>query len=117
LCEGWRRPTRWRLPVVALYAIGLFMVLFRGRIRRWREDKPGGLAVIDIPLELVAELGGRRQMRMAGSLNGVPFAGSTMLVAGGGLCVGVSRGALQASGVAVGDVAEVQLERAAGERG
>jgi len=21
------------------------MVLFRGRIRRWREDKPGGLAV------------------------------------------------------------------------
>jgi hypothetical protein len=63
----------------------LFMVLFRGRIRRWREDKPGGLAVIDIPPDLVTELGGRRQMRAAGSLNGVPFAGSTMLVAGGGL--------------------------------
>ena len=59
------------------------MTSFRGRIRRWREDKPGGLAVIDIPADLVAELGGRRQMRMAGKLNGVPFTGSTMLVAGG----------------------------------
>ena len=105
---------RCRLLVTAFYAIGLFMVLFRGRIRRWREDKPGGLAVIDIPLELVTELGGRRQMRMVGSQNGVPFTGSTMLVAGGGLCVGVSRAALQASGVSVGDEVEVQLERADG---
>ena len=74
------------------------MTMFRGRIRRWREDKPGGLAVIDIPLELVAGLGGRRQMRMAGSLNGTPFTGSTMLVAGGGFCVGVSRAALKTAG-------------------
>jgi hypothetical protein len=55
-------------------------------------------------------------MRIAGSLNGIPFAGSTMLVAGGGLCVGVSRAALHASGVSVGDEVEVQLERADGER-
>jgi hypothetical protein len=88
------------------------MARFRGRVRRWREDKPGGLAVIDVPPELVAELGGRRQMRMAGSLNGIPFAGSTMLVAGGGFCVGVSRAALKASGVSVGDEVDVLLERA-----
>ena len=92
------------------------MTVFRGHLRRWREDKPGGLAVIDIPLELVQELGGRRQMRMAGSLNGVPFTGSTMLVAGGGFCVGVSRAALDAAGLAVGDDADVELERVAGER-
>lgn len=49
------------------------MAVFRGRIRRWREDKPGGRAVADIPLELAGELGGRRQMPMADSLNGVPF--------------------------------------------
>jgi NaMN:DMB phosphoribosyltransferase len=90
------------------------MAVFRGRIRRWREDKPGALAVVDIPLELVGELGGRRQMRMAGSLNGVPFTGSTMLVAGGGFCVGVSRAALRASGVSVGHEVEVRLERANG---
>jgi Domain of unknown function (DUF1905) len=95
-------------------AVRRIMASFHGRIRRWREDKPGGLAVIDIPIELVAELGGRRQMRMAGSLNGVPFTGSTMLVAGGGFCVGVSRAVLRASGVSVGDEVEVQLERASG---
>jgi hypothetical protein len=49
---------------------------------------------------------------MTGSLNGVPFTGSTMLVAGGGFCVGVSRAALPASEVSVGDEVEVQLERA-----
>src|SRR5215472_3665812 len=98
-----------QLLMAAFYATGLFMVLFRGRIRRWREDKPGGLAVIDIPVDLVTELGGRRQMRIAGSLNGVPFAGSTMLVAGGGFCIGVSRAALQASGVAVGDEEKFSL--------
>ena len=90
------------------------MASFRGRIRRWREDKPGGLAVIDIPAELVAGLGGRRQMRMAGSLNGVAFTGSTMLVAGGGFCVGVSRAALKTAGVDVGDDVDVQLGRAGG---
>jgi NaMN:DMB phosphoribosyltransferase len=90
------------------------MAVFRGRVRRWRQDKPGGLAVIDIPLELVADLGGRRQMRIAGSLNGVPFAGSTMLVAGGGFCVGVSAAALRTCGASVGDEVDVRLERADG---
>jgi Domain of unknown function (DUF1905) len=90
------------------------MVAFRGRVRRWREDKPGGLAVIDIPAGLVPELGGRRQMRMTGAVNGVPFTGSTMLVAGGGFCVGVSRAALVAAGASVGDEVDVQLQRAEG---
>jgi hypothetical protein len=87
------------------------MVNFRGRIRRWKEDKPGGLAVIDIPAELVADLGGRRQMRIAGALNGAPFTASTMLVGGGGFCVGVSRAAMQAAEVTVGEEVDVQLER------
>lgn len=94
--------------------MGRTMASFRGRVRRWKEDKPGGLAVIDIPPELVAGLGGRRQMRMIGSLNGVAFTGSTMLVAGGGFCVGVSHAALRASGLSVGDDADVQLQRAPG---
>ena len=87
------------------------MVEFSGRVRRWRDDKPGGLAVVDIPEDLVAHLGGRRQMRVTGELNGAPFTGSTMLVAGGGLCVGVSKTALRAARVALGD--EVQLSIAA----
>ena len=83
------------------------MVGFSGRVRQWRDDKPGGLAVVDIPIDLVADLGGRRQVRVTGNLNGAAFTGSTMLVRGGGLCVGVSKAALTAANAAVGD--EVQL--------
>jgi hypothetical protein len=31
---------------------------FTGRVRQWREDKPDGLAVVDVSAGLVAELGG-----------------------------------------------------------
>ena len=47
-------------------------------------------------------------MRVAGSLNDTPFTGSTMLVAGGGFCVGVSKAALKSARAAVGD--EVRLD-------
>src|SRR5262245_57557599 len=94
------------------YEMEGIMVSFRGRVRRWRDDKPGGLSVIDIPGELVAELGGRKQMRKTGALNGVPFTGSTMLVAGGGFCVGVSKAAMKSAQLAVGEEVDVQLERA-----
>jgi hypothetical protein len=83
------------------------MVAFSARVRQWRDDRPGGLAVVDVPAALVADLGGRRQMRVTGDLNRTPFTGSTMLVAGGGLCVGISKATLTAANAAVGD--EVRL--------
>lgn len=86
-------------------------IAFRGRIRRWNEDAPGGLAVVDIPPESVAALGGRRQMRVTGTLSGTPFTGSTMLVAGGGFCVGVSKAAMAAAAVSVGDEVDLELGR------
>jgi len=85
-------------------------VAFKGRVRRWREDQEGGLAVVDVPADLVAQLGGRKQMRVTGTLNGKPFTGSTMLVAGGGFCVGVSKAALKAAGASVGDSVELSLQ-------
>jgi len=88
------------------------MVTFTGRVRRWNPDKPGGLAVVDVPAERVVDLGGRRQARVTGTLNAAPFTGSTMLVAGGGLCVGVSKAALKAAGADVGDEVRVDIEPA-----
>jgi Domain of unknown function (DUF1905) len=91
----------------------MMAVRFRGTVRHWREDSPGGLAVVDVPEELVEKLGGRRQMRVTGTCNGAGFTGSTMLVAGGGFCVGVSKAALKAAGASVGD--EVALSIAPAE--
>ena len=88
------------------------MVAFSGQVRRWREDKPGGLAVVDVPADLVADVGGRRQTRVTGTANAASFTGSTMLVAGGDLCVGVSKAALKAAGAAVGDEVELSIEAA-----
>jgi NaMN:DMB phosphoribosyltransferase len=84
-------------------------VRFRGAVRRWREDSPGGFAVVDVPAELVEKLGGRRQMRVTGMCNGADFTGSTMLVAGGGFCVGVSKAALKAAGASIGDDVDMSI--------
>ena len=86
-------------------------VTFRERVRRWDETKPGGLAVVDIPAEHVPALGGRRQYRVEGTMNGAPFVGSTMLVAGGGFAVGASKASLKAAGADVGDEVELVLGR------
>jgi hypothetical protein len=85
-------------------------IQFTSRIRYWDEEKQAGLAVADIPARSVDALGGRRQMRVSGTLNGQPFTGATMLVQGGGFCVGVTKDAMRAAGVAVGDKVTLALE-------
>jgi len=86
-------------------------VVFRRRVRWWDPGKGSGLAVIDVPAAFVAALGGRKQARLAGSLGGVPFTGSGMLVAGGGYCVGLSKAALKPAGIGVGDEVEIVVGR------
>ena len=87
-------------------------VTFRGRVRHWDENAGSGLAVVDVPSELVGTLGGRKQYRVSGTLNGAPFSGSGMLVAGGGYCVAVSRAVLKAAGATIGDDVELDIGRA-----
>jgi len=87
-------------------------IAFRGTVRRWDPVKGGGLAVVDVPAALVDRLGGRKQMRVGGMLNGAPYSGSGMLVAGGGYCVGLSKAALAAANAAVGDEVDVEIARA-----
>jgi hypothetical protein len=85
---------------------------FRGRIRTWKQDPPRGLAVVDVPDDVVAALGGRRQFRIEGTINGSPFSGSTMLVAGGGFAFGLSKATMASVGVVVGDDVDVEIRRA-----
>jgi hypothetical protein len=87
-------------------------IRFRGRVRWWDEARGAGLAVIDVPDELVPALGGRRQYRVSGMLGGAPFTASGMLVAGGGYCVAVSKAALKAAGADIGDEVDVAISKA-----
>ncbi len=87
-------------------------IRFTARVRWWDEASGRGLAVVDVPAELVATLGGRRQYRVAGTIAGTTFSGSAMLVGGGGFCVGVSKAALKEAGASVGDDVDVEIARA-----
>ena len=85
--------------------------LFRGTIRFFRPERASGLAVVDIPTDVTAVLGGLMQMRIRGVLNGIEFSSNTMPAGGGVLALSVSRKLLDAAGLSVGDEAEIEIER------
>jgi hypothetical protein len=84
---------------------------FRGVVRYFRPERAVGLAVIDIPADMAAALGGLKQMRVRGTLNGTEFTSNTMPAGGGVLALSVSRRMLDAGGLHVGDQADVEIER------
>jgi hypothetical protein len=84
---------------------------FRGTIRYWRPEREGGLAVVDVPAEVTATLGGLKQLRVSGAVNGTPFVSNTMPAGGGQLALSVSRKMLDAAALRVGDEAEFEVER------
>ena len=85
---------------------------FRGTIRYFRPEQAGGLAVVDIPAKVTAVLGGLKQMRVRGTLNGLAFASNTMPAGGGILALSVNKKLLGQAGLAVGDSATIEVERA-----
>jgi Domain of unknown function (DUF1905) len=84
---------------------------FRGKVRYFRPELQSGLAVIDIPPDVTGHLGGLKQMRVRGTLNGVEFASNTMPAGGGVLALSLSKKLLDAAGLKVGGSADVDLER------
>lgn len=69
-----------------------------------------GAAVALIPPEVTKALGGLRQMRVTGTLNGSPFRSSTMPYRGA-FYLGVHKATRQAAGVDIGDEVELTLIR------
>jgi hypothetical protein len=67
--------------------------------------------VVDIPKDAAADLGGLKQMRVHGSVNGVEFDSNTMPAGGGVLALSMSRKVLQAARLKVGDKADFEIER------
>jgi hypothetical protein len=84
---------------------------FRGKVRYFRPDLSGGLAVVDVPKTIASELGGLKQMKVRGKLNGVEFNSNTMPAGGGVLALSVSRKLLSAARLNVGDETDVELQR------
>jgi Domain of unknown function (DUF1905) len=86
-------------------------IRFAGEIRYWSPEKASGLAVVDVPAEHVEALGGLKQQRVHGTIGGSDFVSSVMPAGGGRLALSVSKAMQKAAGVAVGDVAELELTR------
>jgi hypothetical protein len=86
---------------------------FRATIRYWRPEQASGLAVADIPSEHIAALGGLKQQRVRGTINGAEYVSNVMPAGSGRLALSVSKTMLRAGGIGVGDAAEFEIERVA----
>ena len=80
------------------------------RFRTTIEAATGGGAAAKIPPDLGAELGGMKQMRVTGSMNGHPIRTSTMPYRGA-FYVGIHKASREDAGVEIGDEVELELTR------
>ena len=72
----------------------------------------GDLPGIVLPAEVAAAMGGRARIPVAGTINGVPFRGSTMPMGDGRHCVGFRKEIrAQAGGIADGDAVTIEIAR------
>jgi bifunctional DNA-binding transcriptional regulator/antitoxin component of YhaV-PrlF toxin-antitoxin module len=70
-----------------------------------------GAAVALVPADVATALGGLKQMRVFGTLNGEPFKTSTYPWQGRQLWVGLPKQAREAVGVGLGDEVEIEITR------
>jgi hypothetical protein len=78
--------------------------------RPWR-DPTGGGAMVQVPHDAIAVLGGLKQMRVTGTINGLEFRSSTMPGGEGRLYIGVHKATRAAAGVTYGDSVELEITR------
>ena len=84
-------------------------IRFSTTIRHWNPEKASGLAVADIPTDHIPALGGLKQQRVRGTMNGSEFASNVMPAGGGRLALSVSKAMMSAGGAAIGDEIEVEI--------
>ena len=81
------------------------------RFRATLEAARAGGAIVLVPPDVATALGGLKQMRVFGTLNGVAYRSSTMPYGGRGLFMGVHKATREAAGAGFGDVVEVEVTR------
>lgn len=75
------------------------------------EAARAGGAVVLVPAEIATALGGLKQMRVIGTVNGIPYRSSTMPYGGRGLFMGVHKATREAAGVSIGESVEIVVAR------
>ena len=68
--------------------------------------------MVDIPDDVASALGGLKQMRVRGVVNGAEFASNTMPAGNRRLALSMSQKLLAAAGASVGDAVSVEIETA-----
>jgi len=72
----------------------------------------GDLPAVVVPADVAAAMGGRARIPVAGTINGVPFRGSTMPMGDGRHCVGFRKDVrARAGGVEGGDTVAIEIGR------
>jgi hypothetical protein len=84
---------------------------FQATVRYWNPERQSGLAVADVPGEHIAQLGGLKQMRVRGTINGAEYVSNVMPAGSGRLALSVSKKMMTAAGINVGDEARFEIER------
>jgi len=75
------------------------------------EAARAGGAIVLVPPAIASALGGLKQMRVVGTVNGVAYQSSTMPYGGRGLFMGVHKATREAAQAAFGDTVEVTVAR------
>ena len=84
---------------------------FSATVRYFRPQLKSGLAVMDIPKDVTEKLGGLKQMKVTGNVNGFAFQSNTMPAGGGVLALSLSKKLLGEAGLDIGQKAEVDIRR------
>jgi hypothetical protein len=75
-------------------------------------EDTGDRPAVVLPPDVAAAMGGRERIPVAGTINGVPFGGSTMPLGDGRHCVGFRKDTrMEAGGVEIGDAVTIEIGR------
>ena len=81
------------------------------RFKAVLQNAGGGGAVVLMPNDVSDAMGGRKQFRVTGTVNGVPMKSSTFPYKGEGLWLGVHKATREKAGVVFGDEIEIEITR------
>jgi hypothetical protein len=87
------------------------LVRFRSIVEPWTPGATGGLMIALVPEADARTLGGLRQVRVSGTINGAAFTSNVMPRGGGRLALSVSKAMLTAARARPGGEIDVEMSK------